>query len=98
LCKRRSISEDKSYRGKEAGKVREGITGVWLGRSGRTPFFQTTSLDPRVAGKQFSGLALLCEKISVYRKKKKKKSVLGERLTLSLLVSLAHVYSVAMDF
>lgn len=25
-----------------------------------------------MAGKQFSGLALLCEKISVYRKKKKK--------------------------
>ena len=28
LCKRRSISEDKSYRGMEAGKVQEGITGV----------------------------------------------------------------------
>ena len=31
LCKRHSISEDKSYRGKEAGKVQEGITGVWPG-------------------------------------------------------------------
>lgn len=37
-------------------------------------FFQTTGLDPRVAGKQFSGLALLREKIPVYYEKKKKKA------------------------
>ena len=29
-CKRHSVSEDKSYRGNEAGKVREGVTRVWL--------------------------------------------------------------------
>ena len=62
-------------------------------------FFSTTGLDPRAAGKQFSGLALLREKIPVYCKKKKK-SVGGAGTTdfKSFGFTCTCVYSVAMNF